>query len=135
MVTQVRWEGLTRVSRPVTNDEHWILYWFEHHAASCDRCLRQQPCREGQRQAEEVVYTFYYERGRLSRRHEERYQKRGEGIIHVEVELPHGYQQTLKLLRAVETVQLWAPCFRESRWDKRRSSAPYAPNPRFRRYT
>lgn len=109
MVVKIRWEGLTRVSRPATNDEHWTLYWFEYHARSCRRCLREDLCREGQRRAEEVVHTFHHARGRILRRRKECYQKRGEGSIHVEVELPHGYYKTLELLRAVEVVELWLP--------------------------
>ena len=109
MVAKVRWEGLTRVSRPATTAENWILYWFEEHTVSCRRCFRENPCRDGQQRAEEVFHYFRYEGGRLLRRDEERYRNDGNGGILVEVELPHGYRQTLKLLRAIEAVELWLP--------------------------
>jgi len=99
---KVDFAGVTGISRPVTSEEHWSLYYFEAHAVQCDACKDplkvskegRQLCDEGHRLAIDVA-------GFLIFRHKEIYSRVREGQKEVRVEVPHDYSQTLSLLEAI----------------------------------
>jgi hypothetical protein len=100
---KVSFAGVTEISRPVTNDEHWTLYYFEAHAAQCDACqdpLRvaragRQLCRTGHELAIDVADLIY------RRKYDKVYSRVKDGEREVRVEIPHDYEQTLSLLQAI----------------------------------
>jgi hypothetical protein len=101
---KVGFAGVTGISRPNTNEEHWTLYYFEAHAAQCEACqdpLRvskagRQLCRTGHELAVDVADLFIYHR-----KDDKVYSRVKEGEKEVRVEIPHDYEQTLSLLKAI----------------------------------
>ena len=98
-------EVVTGYSRPLSNSEHWTLYFFEEHAGNCDQCadpLRihksgRQLCEKGHEHAVEVARLVYFSRSRdgvFSRTREDERE--------VRVEIPAKYVQTMGLLRAIQ---------------------------------
>jgi len=95
---------VTSMSRPVTNDEHWTLYYFETHAASCVSCCDplyvskagKKLCDKGRELAIDVTHLIYRnDDGKICSR-------RMQGHQEVRVEVPNGYDQTLSLLKAIQ---------------------------------
>jgi len=95
---------VTSMSRPVTNDEHWTLYYFETHAAICKSCFEplivskqgKTFCDKGRELAIDVTRLIYLnEDGKICSR-------RMQGHQEVRVEVPNGYDQTLSLLKAIQ---------------------------------
>jgi hypothetical protein len=95
---------VTGISRPMTNEEHWILYYFETHAAKCKSCFDplvvsktgKRLCSEGHERAVEVARLIF------RRKDGEVYSREKEDHKEVRVELPHDYIQTLSLLKAIQ---------------------------------
>lgn len=100
----VAFAGVTGVSRPLSNDEHWSLYYFEAHAAQCDSCYKplevsrsgKKLCDEGHQLAIDVAAMIF------RRSDGEVYSRVRDGEQEVRVEIPHGYDQTLSLLKAIQ---------------------------------
>jgi len=102
---KVGFAGVTGISRPSTNEEQWICYYFEAHAVQCDACrdpLRvakagRQLCRTGHELAIDVADMLFFRRkdGAV-------YSRVRDGEREVRVEIPHDYHQTLSLLQALE---------------------------------
>jgi hypothetical protein len=95
---------VTSISRPLSNSEHWQLYYFETHADGCDQCFEPlavarsggQLCDKGKELAVEVArLVFCRQNGAV-------YSREKEGAKEVRVELPHNYVQTLGLLQAIQ---------------------------------
>lgn len=95
-------EVVTGYSRPVRNDEHWTLYYFEEHAAHCPQChdpykvakSGKRLCDKGHNLAINVARLVYYSRSQeaiFSRTEQE-----------VRVEIPAKYVETRGLLEAVQ---------------------------------
>lgn len=101
---KVQFAGVTGTSRPSTNEEQWICYYFEAHAATCDACrdpsrvakAGRQLCRTGHDLAIDVADILLYRR-----RDGEVYSRVKDGEQQVRVEIPHNYEQTLSLLKAI----------------------------------
>jgi len=101
---KVGFVGVTGISRPVTNEEHWSLYYFEAHAVQCDACQHplavakegRQLCDEGHRLAIDVAEFLIY-----LHKDGEVYSRVRDGEKEVRVEVPHDYKQTLSLLKAI----------------------------------
>lgn len=95
---------VTGVSRPVNNDEHWTLYYFETHAAKCKYCFNpdgvskkgKQLCSHGHELAVDVARLVF------RRKDGEVYSREKEDHREVRVELPHDYVQTMSLLKAIQ---------------------------------
>jgi hypothetical protein len=102
--SKVDFAGVTGVSRPVNNEEHWTLYYFEAHAATCETCMYpldvskagKQLCDEGHKLAIDVAELIF------RRKDGEVYSRVKDGEQEVRVEIPHGYDQTLSLLKAIQ---------------------------------
>jgi len=102
--SKVGFAGVTGISRPVNNEEHWTLYYFEAHAATCDSCVDplrvsksgRQLCDEGHQLAIDVAELIFFRR-----RDGEVYSHIQDEGQEVRVEMPHGYDQTLSLLKAI----------------------------------
>ncbi|TID20674.1 hypothetical protein E2P81_ATG05303 [Venturia nashicola] len=95
---------VTGISRPVNNEEHWILYYFEAHAAQCRACEHplqvsrsgRQLCNKGHQLATDVAeLIFRHKDGKV-------YSHVKDCEQEVRVEIPHGYEQTLSLLKAIQ---------------------------------
>lgn len=95
---------VTGISRPVNNEEHWTLYYFEAHAAQCRFCelplqvatSGRQLCDEGHQLAIDVAELIFRQKdGKVYSHVKDRGQE-------VRVEIPHGYEQTLSLLKAIQ---------------------------------
>lgn len=95
---------VTGISRPVNNEEHWILYYFEAHAAQCQTCEEplqvsrsgRRLCEEGHQLAIDVAELIFRQKdGKVYSHMKDREQE-------VRVEIPHGYEQTLSLLKAIQ---------------------------------
>ena len=101
---KVGFAGVTGISRPCSNEEQWICYYFEAHAVQCDACrdpLRvskagKQLCRTGHDLAIDVADILLFRR-----KDGEVYSRVKDGEREVRVEIPHDYQQTLSLLMAI----------------------------------
>ncbi|KIW04283.1 uncharacterized protein PV09_04580 [Verruconis gallopava] len=101
---KVGFAGVTGVSRPMENDEHWTLYYFEAHAALCEMChnpLRvsregKQLCHIGYELAIDVADILVYRR-----KDDKVYSRVRDGEREVRVEIPCNYEQTLSLLKAI----------------------------------
>lgn len=101
---KVGFAGVTGISRPSTNEEQWICYYFEAHATQCDACrdpLRvakagRQLCRAGHDLAIDVADILLFRR-----KDNEVYSRVKDGEQQVRVELPHDYCQTVSLLTAI----------------------------------
>lgn len=98
-------EVVTGYSRPVTNDEHWTLYYFEDHAANCSQChdpyrvhkSGNRLCDKGHELAINVARIVYYSKSRdgvFSRNKEDQQE--------IRVEIPAKYVETLGLLQAIQ---------------------------------
>jgi hypothetical protein len=102
--SKVGFAGVTGISRPLTNDEHWALYYFEAHAGSCQSChdplkvsrSGKKLCDDGHRLAIDVANQIF------RRNDGEVYSRTRDGEQEVRVEIPHGYTQTLSLLDAIQ---------------------------------
>lgn len=101
---KVDFAGVTGISRPVSNEEHWALYYFEAHAVQCDACVYpltvskegRQLCDEGHGLAIEVAkYLIYLHKDG------EVYSREREAEKEVRVEVPRDYKQTISLLKAI----------------------------------
>jgi hypothetical protein len=100
----VGFAGVTGISRPLSNDEHWSLYYFEAHASKCSTCFdplkvaRQdkQLCDKGHQFAIEVASLIFRNKDG------ECYSHIRDGKQEVRVEIPHGYEQTSSLLKAIQ---------------------------------
>lgn len=99
----VNFDGVTGISRPPNNTEHWSSYLFENHAQQCRSCsdpyARQKAgkrlCTEGNRLALDVASRLFRKDGQVYSR------VRDEGQL-VRVEKPAGYDRSWALLKAVE---------------------------------
>jgi hypothetical protein len=102
--SRVDFAGVTGISRPVNNEEHWTLYYFEVHAAQCRSCedplevsrSGRQLCDEGHQLATDVAELIF------RRKDGKVYSRTKDGEQEVCVEIPHGYDQTFSLLRAIQ---------------------------------
>ena len=101
---KVGFAGVTGVSRPSTNEEQWICYYFEAHAAVCDACQDPlkvakaggQLCRTGHDLAIDIAEILYFRRTG-----DAVYSRVKDNEREVRVEIPHDYEQTLSLLKAI----------------------------------
>ena len=95
---------VTGVTRPMHKSEAWALYHFEEHAQRCGACYHpyevyrnsEQLCERGHSLAQGVASQLYKDR---------------EGIVYstakedqrlINVEIPHGFEHALQLLKAIE---------------------------------
>jgi len=90
--------------RPLTNDEHWTLYYFEEHAAKCKSCHNplkvskagKRLCDVGQILAIDVAsLVMRCTDGKIYSRHKD-------GHLVVCVEIPRDYVETMSLLKAIQ---------------------------------
>jgi hypothetical protein len=96
-------DAVTGIFRPLTNDEHWTLYYFESHAAKCKSChepLRvskqgRKLCNAGHELAIDVV-------GLIFRANDGKIYSRQESHRNIRVELPGDYVETVSLLKAIQ---------------------------------
>jgi hypothetical protein len=107
-------EVVTGYSRPVTNDEHWTLFYFEEHAVHCRRCRDpymvhrsgRRLCDKGHGLAINVARFVYYSKSR-----NDFFSRSGKDGQEVRVEIPVNYVQTLGLLQAIQRAlrrgELW----------------------------
>lgn len=95
---------VTGISRPVNDNETWVLYNFEAHARKCSYCHNPyevyrsgaQLCEPGHELARDVaVFLYNKQDGNTYSAQEEEYQR-------VRVEIPIGYDEARSLLRAME---------------------------------
>ncbi|KAF2429341.1 hypothetical protein EJ08DRAFT_698481 [Tothia fuscella] len=101
---KVAFAGVTGMSRPLRNDEHWSLYYFEKHAVECRSChdplkvsrAGKQLCDKGHQLAIDVASLIF------RRKDGDVYSRTREEGQEVRVEIPQGYDQTLSLLRAIQ---------------------------------
>jgi len=101
--SRVGFAGVTGISRPLSNDEHWSLYYFEAHAAKCSSCFDplkvsrsgKKLCDKGHQLAIEVASLIFHKDGKC-------YSHTRDGEQEVRVEVPHGYDQTSSLLKAIQ---------------------------------
>jgi hypothetical protein len=92
------------ISRPLSNDEHWSLYYFEAHAGKCSACFDpltvsrdgKKLCDKGHKLAIEVASLVFRNKDG------ECYSQTRDGKQEVRVEIPHGYVQTTSLLKAIQ---------------------------------
>jgi hypothetical protein len=102
--SKVDFAGVTGISRPVNNEEHWTLYYFEAHAAQCRTCedplqvsrSGKQLCDEGHQLAIDVAELIFRSKD------DKVYSYVKDNEQEVRVEIPHGYEQTLSLLKAIQ---------------------------------
>lgn len=95
---------VTGVSRLVNNEEHWILYYFEAHAAQCRTCEEplevsrsgRQLCDEGHQLAIDVAKLIFRQKDGKVYSHVKDHEQE------VRVEIPHDFEQTLSLLKAIQ---------------------------------
>lgn len=120
---------VTGISRPVNNEEHWILYYFEAHAAQCLYCETplqvstsgRQLCDEGHQLAIDVAELIFRQKdGKV-------YSHVKDGEQEVRVEIPHGYEQTLSLLKAIQRASRNKERFLPKSHDKHYSVGPRTP--------
>lgn len=98
-------EGLvTSISRPVNNEEHWTLYYFETHAVKCKSCFEPLTVAKTGRQLCSVGHELAVDVARLVFRRKDGavYSREKEDHKEVRVELPHDYKQCLSLLKAIQ---------------------------------
>jgi hypothetical protein len=103
--TKVGFAGVTGISRPLSNDEHWSLYYFEAHAAQCHSCSDplsvsrsgKKLCDRGHHLAIDVASLIF-----IRAKDGEVYSHVRDEQQEVRVEIPHGYEQTVSLLKAVQ---------------------------------
>jgi hypothetical protein len=96
---------VTGVSRPLSNDEHWKLYYFEDHSTKCDECFKpyavhkegRQLCSHGHELAIEVAELLF----KLSADGEVYARSKLDGH-EVRVEIPASYKNTVGLFKAIE---------------------------------
>jgi hypothetical protein len=94
---------VTTVTRQLTNDEHWTLYYFEDHASQCPSCFNpaavqksgRQLCDEGRQLACDVASLLF----RLS---EDGHVFAAEDEQLVRVEMPARYEHVAGLFKAVQ---------------------------------
>jgi len=99
----VGFAGVTGISRPLTNDEHWSLYYFEAHATKCSSCFDplnvsrsgKKLCDKGHKLAIDVADQIFRNKDGECYSHRD-------GEQEVRVEIPHGYDQTSSLLKAIQ---------------------------------
>jgi hypothetical protein len=100
----VGFAGVTGISRPLSNDEHWSLYYFEAHASKCSACFDPlKVARQGKKLCDKG-HNFAIEVASLIFRNKdgECYSHVRDGQQEVRVEIPHGYDQTSSLLKAIQ---------------------------------
>lgn len=123
---------VTGISRPVNNEEHWILYYFEAHAAQCRTCedplhvsrSGRQLCDEGHQLAVDVAQLIFRQKdGKVYSHVKDREQE-------VRVEIPHGYEQTLSLLKAIQRASRKKERFLHKSHDKHYSVGSRIPTDR-----
>ena len=98
---------MTGISRPLNSAEHWVLYYFEFHAMSC------QSCKAGTKSAkaagglceEGLKFALDVQGLKFSMRDEQIYapdeiQKKGKGL-QMRVEIPHNYKYSRRLIRTM----------------------------------
>ncbi|QDS72278.1 hypothetical protein FKW77_006449 [Venturia effusa] len=120
---------VTGVSRPVNNEEHWILYYFEAHAAQCPTCENplqvsrsgRQLCDEGHQLAIDVAQLIFRQKDGNVYSHVRDHEQE------VRVEIPHGYDQTLSLLKAIQRASRKKERFLHKSHDKHYSVASRIP--------
>ena len=94
---------VTGVTRQLTNDEHWTLYYFEDHASKCPACYnpaavhksRRQLCDDGRELACNVAALLFRlrEDGQVYAEEDEQF---------VRVEMPAKYEHVAGLFKAVQ---------------------------------
>ncbi|KAF1981993.1 hypothetical protein K402DRAFT_415220 [Aulographum hederae CBS 113979] len=94
---------VTSVSRPVSTEEHWAIWYFEDHAARCDQCRNpyivhktgRRLCDVGHGLAQDVAAYLYRKDG-------ETYSVYKDSHKIVRVEIPVDFHQAFGLLKAIE---------------------------------
>jgi hypothetical protein len=94
---------VTGVTRQLTNDEHWTLYYFEDHASKCPSCYNpaavhksgRQLCDDGRELAYNVAALLFRlrEDGHVYAEEDEQF---------VRVEMPSKYEHVAGLFKAVQ---------------------------------
>jgi hypothetical protein len=95
---------VTGVSQPMTNDQHWILYYFEHHAHDCDDCKSpykvlkndNELCQEGLIKAYAIAKLLL-----KLRKDGHVYLHSAEEHQYIRIEVPKNYVNCLQLLKAI----------------------------------
>ncbi|KAF1813394.1 hypothetical protein P152DRAFT_317294 [Eremomyces bilateralis CBS 781.70] len=103
---------VSTIARPLTNEEHWALYYFESHARTCTRCYnpyavqkrKDRLCSEGHLLAQNLsLYLTQGHDGHIrSASRTEQSEKVDGGYADVWVEIPRGFENALGLLKAIE---------------------------------
>jgi hypothetical protein len=95
---------VTGVSQPMTNEQHWTLYYFEHHAHDCNDCKSpykvlktdNELCQEG------LVKAYAIAQLLLKLRNDGHvYHHSAEEHQYIRIEVPKNYVNCLQLLKAV----------------------------------
>jgi len=94
---------VTGILRPLTNDEHWTLYYFENHAATCRSChdpLRisrqgRRLCNTGHDLAIDVTSLIF-------RTSDGKIHSRQDSHRDIRLEIPGDYVETVGLLKAIQ---------------------------------
>jgi hypothetical protein len=103
--TKVAFEegNVTGILRPLTNDEHWTLYYFENHATTCRSChdpLRiseqgRKLCNTGHDLAVDVTDIIF-------RTSDGKIHSRQDSHRDIRLEIPGDYVETVSLLKAIQ---------------------------------
>lgn len=96
-------ELITGVTRPLTPTEAWSLYYFETHARTCPVCNDPyhvilkggRLCNSGHDLAYDVAMHVYHKDGIV-------YSTTKEKAREIRVEVPHGYDRLLALLKGMD---------------------------------
>jgi hypothetical protein len=96
---------VTGVSRPLNNDEHWTLYYFEDHAAKCVCCYSPyQVYKHGRRLCEEGRELAISVAGLLFKLSQDGhiYSKSADEHQYIRIEMPAKYEHVSELFKAIE---------------------------------
>jgi hypothetical protein len=94
---------VTGVSRQLTNDEHWILYYFEEHASQCPLCYNPAAVQKSGRTLCDVGRDLACRvAALLFRLHKDGHVYAEEEEQFVRVEMPAKYEHVAGLFKAVQ---------------------------------
>ena len=89
--------------RPLTNNEHWTLYYFESHAAGCRSCHNPLRVSKQGRRLCDIGHELAIEvAGIISRDRYGKIHSRQESHRDIRLEIPPDYDETVGLLRAIQ---------------------------------
>lgn len=94
---------VTGILRPLTNDEHWTLYYFESHAAQCRSCHEPlHVSKEGRRLCDTGHDLAINVAGLIFRTKDGKFHSRQDRQRDIRLEIPGDYVETISLLKAIQ---------------------------------